>query len=136
MLLPPLCSLQTLPYILFHSPPKAWSFFFINYYCIYIYIHICICLYRYILKYNLLSPYNVTCMCVFRTDCLALDNQLVCSSLGNNTIFSFPKFTRLLAVQCVRLCSHAISLPTLAFSLVSSFFNSHLGGHVGENLQE
>lgn len=50
-------------------------------YCIYI----CICLYMHIHKYNLFRPYNIICIYVFRADSLALDNQLVCSSLGNTT---------------------------------------------------
>lgn len=37
--------------------------------------------YLYIPKYNLLSLCNVTYMCVFMADALALDNQLVYSSL-------------------------------------------------------
>lgn len=35
----------------------------------------------YIHKYNLLHLYNITCIYVFITDCLVLDNQLVYSSL-------------------------------------------------------
>ena len=48
-----------------------------------------ICIYMYIPKYSLLSPCDVTCMFVSRADHLALDNQLVCSSLGR-LLLSFP----------------------------------------------
>lgn len=37
--------------------------------------------YTYILKYNLLSLYNVNPMQIFRADHLVVDNQSVCSSL-------------------------------------------------------
>lgn len=39
-------------------------------------------IYIHIPKYNLLSFSTVVCMCVFRADHLALDNQLLGSSLG------------------------------------------------------
>lgn len=44
--------------------------------------HIHRSIYIYTLKYNLLSQYNVTCMCVFKADHLILD---MCSSLGKTT---------------------------------------------------
>lgn len=47
--------------------------------CIYLQLQI------YTPKYNLLSPDNVSYMCVFRDDCLSVDKQLVCSSLGKIT---------------------------------------------------
>ena len=37
----------------------------------------CICMYIDIPKYNPVSPYNVTCICVFRADLGALYKQLV-----------------------------------------------------------
>lgn len=49
-------------------------------------------------NYSLLSPYNPTCMCVFRGDRLALNNQLVCSSTSPD-----PRFPQLLIVLWVRL---------------------------------
>lgn len=49
-----------------------------------IYIHTCVCVY--ILKYNLLSLYNVTCVHVFRADHLVLVNQLVCSPLEKTVL--------------------------------------------------
>lgn len=36
-------------------------------------------------KYNWFNPYNDTYMHVFRAECLALNSQLVCSSLGKAT---------------------------------------------------
>jgi hypothetical protein len=39
---------------------------------------VCVCVYEYIPKSNLLSPYNVTCVYVFRIDHLAMGEQLMC----------------------------------------------------------
>lgn len=57
---------------------KFTVYSFINCYC----MDICICAYLYIPKYNLFSPYNVTCMYIFRSDYLTLNKQLVCSAMG------------------------------------------------------
>lgn len=51
-------------------------------------------MYMYILKYNLLSPYNINCMHMFKADLLALDNQLVCSSMVK-AISPTPNFPQL-----------------------------------------
>lgn len=50
-------------------------------------MNICIYIHRYIRVpiYCLLSPFNVTCVNVFRADHLASENQLVCSYLGRPT---------------------------------------------------
>jgi hypothetical protein len=32
-------------------------------------------------KYNLITPYNITCMSVFKADHLVFDTQVLCSSL-------------------------------------------------------
>lgn len=74
--------------------------------CIYLFT------YLYIPKYNLLSPYKVTCMYVFRTDYLALDNQLVCTSLGRATA-PVPPPAPLLAPPLAR----ALSFTQLPVSL-------------------
>lgn len=47
--------------------------FLTNCYCMHIYMFI------YSTKYNLFNLHTATCMCVFRADYLALENQLVCS---------------------------------------------------------
>lgn len=57
-------------------------------------MHICTC------KYNLFHLYNIICTYVFRADCLTLDNQLVCSSLGS-TVSPTPSFTELPVVLYV-----------------------------------
>jgi hypothetical protein len=44
-----------------------------------------VCLYTHIPKYFLLMLYTISCMYIFRIDHLAVDNQLVCSSLGRTT---------------------------------------------------
>lgn len=77
-----LFSLQSLPFIPPHCCSNRWLFF-TNCYCM------LICIYTYILKHNLFSLYIVNPMYIFKTDHLALDNQLMCSSLGKTTIKSF-----------------------------------------------
>lgn len=69
----------------------------------YVYIHI--------LKFRLFSPY-VTCMYVFRTDCLALNNQLMCSSMGKTSSLS-SKFLQLPMVLCEGLKPHGLLLYLL-----------------------
>lgn len=62
-----------IPHLVFF---KSRGFFFMKYYRN-------ICMYIYISKCNLLSLYNVTCMCMlFLTNRLVLDNQFECSFLG------------------------------------------------------
>lgn len=58
----------------------------------------------YIYKYNLLNLYNVTFVHILEADYLALDNQLVRSSLGK-TIFPTLIIPLLPVVFCVRLRS-------------------------------
>lgn len=62
--------------------------------CVYVYIHMCVCVYVHIylcmyIPKCLSTACSVctllTCLCVFRADHLALDNQLVCPSLGNTS---------------------------------------------------
>lgn len=78
----------------------------------------CICMYVDIdiLKYNLFSPYNASYMCVFRVAHLALDNQLVCSSMRSTTspASSSPQLPEVL---CVGLSLTGFSLSCLAFIL-------------------
>lgn len=72
-----------------------------------IYIHICIIFgntHTYI-KCSLFSPY----VHVFRTDQLALDNQLTFFSLGRAS-FPVPRFAQLPIVHCVELRPHGPSL--------------------------
>lgn len=56
-------------------------------------------------------------MYVFRADHLALDSQLVCSSLGKTNYST----SQLPTVFCIRFRSWAISLSTLACPLVALF---------------
>lgn len=56
---------------------NPWPFF-TNYHC----KHICAGIS--ISKYNVLSLYNIACMCVFKNNILALSNQGFCSSLGKH----------------------------------------------------
>jgi len=70
------------------------------------------------LNISLLCSYNVTFMCAFRADSLALDNQLLFSSTGktfSSWATSFPQF---LTVFCKGLIS----------------FISHFKSHDGENV--
>lgn len=99
--------------------------FFINYYR----THISICMYICIPQYNLSSPYNVTCIYVFRADRLVLENELVCFSLGRATPFIhiFPRWP---VVLCVGLRPLGFFLCGLAGSLMSFIFSSRLGSYV------
>jgi hypothetical protein len=72
----------------------------------------------------MLSPYNVTCMYVFRADRLALDSQFLCSSPRKH-------------LSCLWLSSVAhgsLYRVCLLCSLPSSLFSSCLSSHVGETL--
>lgn len=60
------------------------------------------CIYICVPKCNLFRPYKVTCMCVFRADCLTLDLQVVCFSLGKITSL-VPRSLPSLIVPYVRL---------------------------------
>lgn len=84
------------PIYLFLFTFKFMTSFFTNFYC----MHICI--HTHIPTYHMFSPYNVIFMCVFRVDCLALDNQLVFSFLGKITS-PVPNFPQLLIVLCAGL---------------------------------
>lgn len=65
-----------------HSPHSFTFMFFINCY----FMHVCVCIYKYILKYNLLSSNNVIVCISSRLIFLALDNQLVCSPLRRTSL--------------------------------------------------
>lgn len=81
-----------------HSPSNSCPLFLlIVIACIYAYTHIP--------KYNLLSPYNITCLCIFRVDLLALDHQFKCSSLGRTT-FLTTGFSQLPTALRIGLKSH------------------------------
>ena len=56
----------------------------------------------YISKYNRFSPYDIICIYLFRADCLELDNQLMCFSLGRITSLT-PSFTQFSVVLFVGL---------------------------------
>lgn len=58
------------------------------------YIHICVP--------NILSLYYVTCMYIFRANHLALEDLLMCPSLGQNSSLA-PSFPRFAIVLCVGL---------------------------------
>lgn len=68
--------LQTFSY----TPSNSWPLF--HQWLLYTYMYLCvyICTYTYILKHNLLCPFKVMPVYAFRTDHLALNNLLVCSS--------------------------------------------------------
>lgn len=86
--------------------PDSFKFmisFFINCYCMHVYI----CLYIHIAKQNLQSSHNATCMYIFRSDHLILDNLLVCSSLGKTTSPA-PRIAQLPIVICVGLRPHGL----------------------------
>lgn len=74
------------------TPPDSLKFT-VSFYQLLLYV----CMNLYILLcpqilhiYNMLNLYNATCSCVFRADCLALDNQFVYSSLRRDTSQHFP----------------------------------------------
>lgn len=56
-----------------------------------------LCVHIFIPKYSPKTPYNATCIYVFRDDSLVLDNQLVSSSLGR-TNHPDPSFIQLSVV--------------------------------------
>lgn len=81
---------------------------------------------------NISCFWNDICIFVFRAKHLALDKQLIFSSLGKAT---FPKsrFFFLLPIDfCIRLRPHGIFLILTAFHFVSFLFGSCLCAHVGE----
>lgn len=98
---------------------KSMASFFTSCYCIHSYI----CIFLYIPKYNLFSPYNVTCMRVFRTELLALDNRLVCSSLGR-IISSAPSFPQSPTVLCVNRSLTGVSPSSLVYLSWPFLFSS------------
>ena len=51
-------------------------------------------------NYNPLNPYNNICMYVFRADNLALDKQVMCSSL-ERALLSPSSFMKLPIVMCI-----------------------------------
>lgn len=62
-------------------------------------MHKALCVYMHIPKYKLYKPYNIALMYVFRTDHLALINNLVCSSMWMATSL-IPGFALLLVFLC------------------------------------
>lgn len=71
------------------------------------------------LNYNLLTPSNVTCVYVFRAGHLALDNQLMSSSLAEDHL----SCSQLFSVAYGSMVVLAFSLFTLACLLMSSLFS-------------
>jgi hypothetical protein len=93
--------------------------------------HVCIYMYVYIPNHNLMSPYNVSSVYVFRADHLVLDNQLVCFSLGRATsshscFYSFACSS----LNSVEAFCFPPSLCSLACLLIISLFGSHLCSHI------
>lgn len=111
-------------------PFKFMASLFINCYCMNIHTSTYICS----LKYNLLSPYDVTCMYISsRTDLLGLENKPVCSSTtGLPTPFPALLSSLQLFIQNWNLTGFSSS--SLTCLLVSSLFSSHLVNHVNETL--
>lgn len=74
-----------------HHFPLSFTFMtFISCY----FMHVCVCMYKYIPKYNLLSPNNIMVYMFSRLILLALENQLVCSPLGTTSLPA-SRFTNL-----------------------------------------
>lgn len=74
----------------------------------------------YILKHNLLCPYNVAHTYVFRADHLPLDNQLVFSFIPVKATSPAPGFPQLWIVPCMVEASrlfHAVIFVQLMFGL-------------------
>jgi hypothetical protein len=74
-----------------------------HYICMYVYIYVYIYVYVYIYiysTYNPFIPYDLTCMYVLRAGCLAVNNQLLCSSLGKtpSPVLSSPQLPIVLCV--------------------------------------
>lgn len=84
-------------------------------------------------EHNLFSLCNVTCMYVFRTDQLALDNQTTCSYLGKS-ISPTRSFPQVPGVLCVELRLPGPSFIYFHMSVVVVLFSSYLGSYVGETL--
>lgn len=78
------------------------AFFSSNYFYAYMYLYTHTYIYIYILQNNCYVRLFVTCMYVFRNECLAVDNQLVHASLGK-TICPALSFPWLTIVHCVGL---------------------------------
>lgn len=78
--------------------------------------------------------YNVTCVCVFRANHLALGSQLVCSSLRGTSSF-IPDFPQLPIVLCLGWGLEDFSPSILACPLVLFIWTSYVGSHVGETLR-
>lgn len=110
-----------------HTLLQIHGLFFYVITCMYVYV------YRHIPKYNLFSPRNVTCMYVFRAEHLALDKQLVCSSLGKTSSLapSFPQFK--LLYTPTGLTSHhpvdSIAFTDSQDTEVLYFFQDHVANN-------
>jgi hypothetical protein len=68
-------------------------------------------------KYNLLIPYSVTCMYVFR-DCLFDTGQLIGMNFSEKHYLSALSFSQLPAVLCVGLRAHGM-FPLLSDMVVA-----------------
>lgn len=86
------------------------------------------CIHIYLSKYNLQRLRNIPCMCVFWTDRLVLENQLMCFSLENTALptLCMPQSPIVLPVV---LRPVDFPLQTLTGLLVSLLFSSCLGSH-------
>lgn len=122
-------SFSTLLYTPPCSPSNSWSLLsLINI------ISICFGTYINIPKY-VISPYNVICIhFFFRAECLTLDNELVCFSLGKH-LFYFQIYSNTCSFLCRIEASWDFFLSRFLFSSVSSLFSSQLVGHIGDPLQ-
>lgn len=97
-----------------------------------LHIYICLHIWIYIPKYNISSSFNATCMHVFRTDHVALDNKSVQFSGEDHFLCPQPH-----TVACTSLCRVEAwwLLPSgLSWSSVSSLLSSHLGSNASEIL--
>lgn len=72
-------------------------------------------------RYNLLGLNSVTQMCVLGADCLVLDKQLVCSSLGK-IISPRPPAFLIACSSCVGLSPQGLSPVQLSMSTVQFTF--------------
>lgn len=122
-------SVKTLPYVPF-LPFKLitpfWKLIVVR--CMYGYGYIGILLNI----NNQHSPYDVTCVYVFRDEHLVLDSQSVCSSLGKTILPLSAPFSAMIFRIYWDLMD--FPLPSLACLLLLPLFNSRLDSLVGETL--
>lgn len=87
-----------------------------------------------ILKYNLLSPYSVICVYVFRDDHLVLESQLVCSS-SRRAASPISSSTQLPVAAYVGLRPWEV-YPHAVWHVYCVLLVQLVVGHAGETLQE